>query len=335
MCHHDRRRLRHIAMVVFDGVRTLDVTGPLEVFDVARRLGCSYTVGIYSTTDSRSIRCSSGLTLDAAPPAALPPTADTLLVPGGDALVNDAVPQGLQQFIRSRAPEVRRIAAVCAGSFALAAVGLLDGRRATTHWRHLDVFAARHPSVTIERESVYTRDGDIWTSAGAAAGIDLALALVADDHGADMAQEISKDLVVLSRRMEGHPQISVAARTPRPKHPELERLMATINTDPAASYELETVATDLGLSPRHLARLFKAQVGMTLRQYVHEVRLENAVGLVLAGESFHAAARRSGLRYCARVRDHLAAHRVLPDDAAVHGLLVDAGGAESVSVHPG
>ncbi|PRC45899.1 AraC family transcriptional regulator, partial [Mycobacterium sp. ITM-2017-0098] len=204
----------------------------------------------------------------------------------------------------------RRIASVCAGSFALGAAGLLDGRRATTHWRHLDTLAARHPSSTIERESVYTRDGALWTSAGVAAGIDLALALVSDDHGAALTQEISKDMVVLSRRMEGHPQISVAARTPRPKHPELERLLATVNSDPAGHYELDTVAAQLGISPRHLSRLFKAQVGITLRQYVHQVRLESAVGLVLGGESFHAAARRSGLRHGALVRDYLSAHRV-------------------------
>lgn len=303
-------RPRHIAMLVFDGVRTLDVTGPLEVFDVAQALGCAYSVGLYSTADSASVRCSSGLSLNAAPASELTTHVDTLLVPGGDCLVADGVPHHLQRVIRAHAADARRIASVCAGSFALASAGLLNGKRATTHWRHLDAFAARHPSTIIDRNSVYTRDGAVWTSAGVAAGIDLALALVSDDHGAGVAQEISKDMVVLSRRMEGHPQISVAARTPRPKHPELDRLLATVNADPAGHYELDTVAARLGISPRHLARLFKAQVGVTLHQYVHEVRLENAVALVLAGESFHAAARRSGLSSGARVRDHLAARSV-------------------------
>ncbi|HEY9265334.1 MAG TPA: AraC family transcriptional regulator [Mycobacterium sp.] len=301
---------RHIAMLVFDGARTLDVTGPLEVFDVAKALGCAYSVRLYSTADTTSVRCSSGLSLNATPASALPARVDTLVVPGGECLVTDGVPHHLQRVIRSQAADARRIASVCAGSFALASAGLLTGKRATTHWRHLDTFAARHPSTIIDRNSVYTRDGAVWTSAGVAAGIDLALALVSDDHGAGVAQEISKDMVVLSRRMEGHPQISVAARTPRPKHPELDRLLATVNADPAGHYELDTVAARLGISPRHLARLFKAQVGVTLHQYVHEVRLENAVGLVLAGESFHAAARRSGLSSGARVRDHLAARTV-------------------------
>jgi transcriptional regulator GlxA family with amidase domain len=310
MCHESDRGPRRIAVLVFDGVRALDVTGPLEVFDVARTLGCSYTIGLYSTSDSTSITCSSGLTFAAIPASTLGSDVDTLLVPGGDCLVSDAVPQHLRRVIGLHAGNARRVASICAGSFALASAGLLSGRRATTHWRHLDTLAVRHPSTIIERESVYTRDGAFWTSAGVASGIDLALALVSDDHGAAVTQEIAKDMVVLSRRMEGHPQISVAARTPRPKHPELERLLATVNADPAAQYDLDTVAGRIGVSPRHLSRLFKAQTGVTLRQYVHDVRLENAVGLVLAGESFHAAARRSGLRDGARVRDHLSAHRV-------------------------
>lgn len=302
-------RSRHIAIVVFDGVRTLDLTGPLEVFDVAQALGCGYSVGLYSSSDATSVRCSSGLAIDATPASAAPPEVDTLLVPGGESLVTGGVPGHLRGAIRAFSRSTRRIASICAGSFALAAAGVLDGRRATTHWRHLDTFSRRYPSTTVERESVYIRDGEIWTSSGGTAGIDLALALVGEDFGPVVAQEISKEMVVLGRRMEGHPQISAAARTPRPKHPELERLMATVVVDPAGHYELETVAAQLGLSPRHLARLFKAQVGVTLREYVNEVRLENAVALVLAGESFHAAARRSGLRSGARVRDHLVARR--------------------------
>lgn len=335
MCHHADHHPRHIVLLVFDGVRTLDVTGALEVFDVARVLGCAYTVALHSCGESRTVRCASGLSLDVAPASALSHRIDTLLVPGSERFVTDDVPVDLRQLIRSHAPGARRIASVCTGSFALASVGLLDGRRATTHWRHLNTFAARYPSAVLDRQSVHTRDGEIWTSAGVAAGIDLALALVADDHGADIAAEIAKEMVVLSRRMEGHPQISVAARTPRPKHPGLERLMATVNANPAGDYELDTVAVQLGLSPRHLARLFKVQVGVTLRQYVYQVRLENAVGLVLAGESFHAAARRSGLRYGARVRDHLAAHQMPPDRTRATALLVDTRGAEAIPVYAG
>ncbi|MCF6389871.1 DJ-1/PfpI family protein [Mycobacterium sp. MBM] len=335
MCHYVEHRSRHIAILAGDGARTLDVTGPLEVFDAARTLGADYTVSLHTYGDSSVLRCASGLAFAAEPASLMDPTIDTLVLLGGESYVCEPVPSHVRRAVRDRAAVARRIAAIDTGVFALGAAGLLEGRRATTHWRHLDAFVTHCPSTIVDRESVFVRDDDIWTSAGSAAGIDLALALVADDHGSDLAHEISRDMVVLSRRMEGHPQISAAARTPRPKHTELERLMATISADPAGHYELDVVAARIGMSPRHLARLFKAQVGVTLRQYVYEVRLENAVGLVLAGESFHAAARRSGLRYGARIRDHLQAHRVLPEPPRPAPLLVDPRGAKPVPVHTG
>ena len=322
------RRPPHIAVLVFEGVRGLDVAGPLEVFDVAGGLGSAYSVAFYSTTEATAVRCASGLTLHTAPVSALASEViDILFVPGSESVVADGAPWHLVRTVRSHAARARRVASIGTGSFALAAAGVLDGRRATTHWRHLDSFAVRHPSVIVDRESVYICDGNVWTSAGAAAGIDLALALVCEDHGAAVAQDISKELVVLGRRLEGHPQISVAARTPRPKHPEIDRLLETVNVDPAGHYELDSLAAQLGISPRHLARLFKAQTGMTLRQYVHEVRMENAVALILAGESFRAAARRSGLHYGASVRTHLDARRTR--------LLADSRSAKAVSIHAG
>jgi transcriptional regulator GlxA family with amidase domain len=295
-----------VAVLVFDGVRTLDVMGPLEVFDVARSLGCDYEVRLYASTETRAVRCSSGVSLDVQPMSELTERPDTLFVPGGEVLVVPGPSDALIDAVRRHAGRARRTASVCAGSFALAAAGLLDGKRATTHWRLLDTLAARYPAVEVDRESVYAHDGAVWSSAGVAAGIDLALALVAEDFGAGIAHEISKDMVVFSRRLDGHPQMSVAARTPRPKHPELDRLVQTVNARPTANYSLDTVAADIGISSRHLARLFKAQVGCTLKEYVRAVRLEAAVGLVLAGESFHAAARSSGLRDAAQIRDFLA-----------------------------
>jgi transcriptional regulator GlxA family with amidase domain len=297
---------KHVVMLVYDGVRTLDVAGPLEVFDVARSLRCGYTVGLYAVTDAATVRCSSGMTLEALPITALTTTPDTLLVPGGECLVAPGPDPRLLAAIRRISPKARRTASICAGSFALAAIGLLDGARTTTHWRHLDTFARRFPQAVLEPKSVYVRDGDIWSSAGVAAGIDLALALVAEDHGSAIAHEIGKDMVVFSRRLEGHPQLSVAARTPRPRHSGLEHLLQTINAEPAGKYTLDKVAADLGVSARHLSRLFKAQVGCTLKEYVLAVRMEGAVGLVLAGESFHAAARRCGLRDGSQLRELLA-----------------------------
>ena len=298
--------VKHVAMLVYDGVRTLDVAGPLEVFDVARSLRCTYTVQLYAVSDAPTVRCSSGMTLSALPISALTSKPDTLMVPGGECLVVPGPDPRLVAAIQRFSPIARRTASICAGSFALAAAGLLDGVRTTTHWRLLDTFARRHPEAVLDPDSVYVRDGDIWSSAGVAAGIDLTLALVAEDHGSAIAHEISKDMVVFSRRLEGHPQLSVSARTPRPKYGGLEHLLQTINAEPARKYTLDKVAADIGVSPRHLARLFRAQVGCTLREYVVAVRMEGAVGLVLAGESFHAAARRCGLRDGSQLRELLA-----------------------------
>jgi transcriptional regulator GlxA family with amidase domain len=307
-------------MLAFDGVRLMDVAGPLEVFDVAVALGCRYAVGVYAASETTTVRCSSGVTLAVHPRSALPDVPDTLLVPGGECLVRRSAPDDLTSVIRQYAAAARRTASICAGSFALATAGLLDGKRATTHWRHLDLFASRFPSIVVDRTSVYARDGSVWSSAGVVAGVDLALALVAEDYGTAMAHEIGKDMVVFSRRMDGHPQLSVAARTPRPKHPELDRLLQTINAEPARKYTLDSVGRQIGVSPRHLARLFSAQVGTSLREYVLSVRLETAVGLVLSGESFHSAARRAGLRDGSQVRDFLAgeglAHGTLSEAAA-------------------
>lgn len=297
---------RNVAVLVFDGVRTLDVTGPLEVLDVARSLQCNYDFEVFAITESTAVRCSSGLNLDVTPFSALSGPIDTLLVPGGECLVNPGASADLIKAIQTHAPRARRTASICAGSFALAAAGLLDGKRAATHWRHLDTLANRYPAVRVDRESVYTQDGPIWSSAGVAAGIDLALALVADDFGESIAHEIAKDMVVFSRRLDGQPQISVAARTPRPKHPGLDRLVQTINAQPAGDYKLESVAADIGLSARHLARIFKSQLGCSLHDYVHAVRVESAIGLVLSGESYHAAARRCGLRDGSQIREFMA-----------------------------
>ena len=330
-----------VVFALYDKVTLQDVAAPLEIFARANDFGARYTVLLASPT-GRAVGTTAFATLDVDVSVnEVPDAFDTLVVPGGvpaefmftpgvhdipEEPTPDSVPDAIG-MVRKLAPRARRIASVCTGSFVLAALGLLDGRRATTHWAHCQTLARCYPNVEVDPDSLFVQDGPFITGAGITAGIDLALALVCEDHGAAVAQDISKELVVLGRRLEGHPQISVAARTPRPKHPEIDRLLETVNVDPAGHYELDSVAAQLGISPRHLARLFKAQTGMTLRQYVHEVRMENAVALILAGESFRAAARRSGLHYGASVRTHLDARRTR--------LLADSRSAKAVSIHAG
>jgi transcriptional regulator GlxA family with amidase domain len=282
-----------IVVLVYDGVRLLDVTGPLEVFDVAAAMGAAYRVTVCSP-DGRDATTSGGLRLGVACAVAEVTDVDTLLVPGGECLVGGAPPEVLDA-VRLLAPRARRIGSVCAGSFALGEVGLLEGRRATTHWRHTGTLARRFPGITVDPDAIYVRDGPILTSAGVSAGIDLALAMVEEDAGDELAHQVARDLVVFMRRLGAQPQLSVPARTPRPRRQPLRTLCDQIAADPAADHSLTALAARAGLSVRHLSRLFQAEIGCTPAAYVTSVRLEAATALLHSGETRATAARRSGL----------------------------------------
>jgi transcriptional regulator GlxA family with amidase domain len=283
-----------IAMLVFDGVRLLDVTGPLEVFDVAASLGTGYEVTVCSPNGA-DITTSGGLRLGVQQAAGSLVAVDTLVVPGGECLVDVGPSAAMRSAVIDLASSARRVASVCAGAFALGHVGMLDGKRVTTHWRHTDTLRKRFPGVTVDEESIYVRDGHILTSAGVSAGIDLALALVEEDAGDEVAHEIARDLVVFMRRRGTQPQLSVPARTPRPQRNVLRTLCDEIAADPAGDHTLVSMAARAGLSERHLNRLFKKATGMTPTIYVASVRKEAAIALLEAGETVAAAARRSGL----------------------------------------
>ena len=176
----------------------------------------------------------------------------------------------------------------------VAAAGLLDGRRATTHWRHAGLLARLYPRVAVEADSIYVRDRGVLTSAGVSAGIDLALAMVEEDCGADLAREVARDLVVFLQRPGGQSQFSVAARTPRPRHDPLREVLDAVAADPAADHSLPVMAARAGVSVRHLTRLFHEQVGETPGAYVEALRVEAAQAALDAGESVTGAAARAG-----------------------------------------
>ncbi|UZJ33338.1 GlxA family transcriptional regulator [Streptomyces endophytica] len=264
---------REVLVVLFDGVQALDVTGPVEVFSgAAQAVPGAYRIRT-AALDGAPVRTTSGLTLvpDTTLAAAGPP--HTLLVPGGH---TDAPDPRLVDWLRNNAHRARRKVSVCSGAMLLAEAGLLDGRRATTHWMLCDLLAQRFPAVRVEADPIYVRDGDLATSAGVTAGIDLALALVEEDLGRDLALTIARHLVVFLRRPGNQKQFSAQLAAQTAQRRPLRDVQQWITENPAADLSVEALAARAGLSPRHFARAFRDEVGMTPGRYVDRVRLEAA-----------------------------------------------------------
>jgi transcriptional regulator GlxA family with amidase domain len=271
---------RGVLFVMFDGVQSLDITGPLEVFAGASRYqeasgrGPAYEVATASR-GAASVTTSSGLTL--VPGGDLPELreaeADTLVVPGGHA---GGATGDLAGWLRRNAPRVRRVASVCTGAFLLAEAGLLAGRRATTHWAYSEALARQYPEVLVDPDPIYIRDGNIVTSAGVTAGIDLALALVEEDIGREAALSVARHLVVFLRRPGGQAQFSAQLRAQAARREPLREVQQWITDHPAADLSVDTLADRAGLSPRQFARSFAAETGVPPGQHVAAVRLEAA-----------------------------------------------------------
>ncbi|MFJ7996014.1 GlxA family transcriptional regulator [Streptomyces sp. NPDC096310] len=267
---------RSVLVVLFDGVQSLDVTGPVEVF--AGAASAAGAPGAYrirtATLDGAPVRTSSGLTLVPDTSLAAADDPDTLLVPGG-AGTRSPDPH-LVDWVRERGPRARRLVSVCTGALVLAAAGLLDGRRATTHWGATGLLARNHPAVRVDPDPIYVRDGAISTSAGVTSGIDLALALVEEDLGREVALAVARQLVVFLRRPGNQAQFSaqLAAQTARSE--PLLAVQSWISEHPGDDLSVEALAGRARLSPRHFARAFRSETGTTPGRYVERVRLEHA-----------------------------------------------------------
>jgi transcriptional regulator GlxA family with amidase domain len=296
-----------VAFLVFDGVTLLDVSGPLEVLNQARRLGHGYDPLLVSPSGG-DVVTASGPVLARTTAAAEAGPVDTLVVAGADLLAERAPDEKLLSAAASLASRAARVASVCSGAFVLAALGFLDGRRATTHWRHAAAFARRHPRVRVEPDALHIRDGRYLTSAGISAGIDLALALVEGDHGAHVAREAARELVVFMQRPGGQSQFSAALQTPPARSDLLATLVASVLADPAADHSLPAMAASAAVSPRHLTRLFHQELGTTPARWVEQVRLDRARQLLLDGHSVTSAARHSGLGSDETLRRAFARH---------------------------
>ncbi|MEU8378123.1 helix-turn-helix domain-containing protein, partial [Streptosporangium sp. NPDC048865] len=193
--------------------------------------------------------------------------------------------QDLLALVEELARRSARVTSVCAGAFVLAQTGVLDGRRAATHWRLAAQLAAAYPRVRVEPDPVFVRDGHVVTSAGVTAGIDLALSLVEADHGAALARDVARELVVFMARPGGQSQFSARLAPREAAHPVLRFVMDAVMADPATPHGLESLARDAGVSARHLSRLFRRETGTTLGHYLESVRLEAAQALLEAGNN--------------------------------------------------
>lgn len=303
--------VHRVGVLVYDGVTLLDIAGPIEVFHEADAGRHRYTVSLVAPGGG-SVRTSSGLRLHVDDAAERAGPYDTLLVPGADG-PPPAAPV-LVEAVRCLHSSVRRIASVCTGSFLLAEAGLLDGLTATTHWRYAELLRRRYPTVTVEPDAIFVRAGAVLTSAGVSAGIDLALALVEDDHGPQLAREVARSLVVFLRRPGGQSQFSARTEVPAVRAP-LRDVLDAVSSDPTAPHTLTTMAQTAGVSTRQLARLFRAELGMTATRYVEISRLETARELLLQGASVTAAARRSGFGNDETLRRTLLRHTGLTPSA--------------------
>jgi transcriptional regulator GlxA family with amidase domain len=285
-----------VAIVAFPDVQMLDVTGPAEVFSLGQRFGhVPYELELVAPS-AGALTASSGLRLvpDHALSACRGPI-DTLVVAGGLGVGTALRDERLLAWLRAAAGRSRRVASVCNGAFLLAAAGLLDGRRATTHWAACDELARRHPEARVERDSIFVRDGYVYTSAGVTAGIDLALALVEEDAGPRASREVARALVVYVQRPGGQSQFSAPLAQPPAERAPLRELQAWLPDHLDQELSVNALAERAFMSPRNFARAFRREIGVTPAAYVARLRLERARMELESGDApIEDVARRCG-----------------------------------------
>lgn len=287
---------RRIVFVVFDGFQTLDLAGPHEVFQYAGTLAGGYDCQVLAPA-AGPVRSSSGLPVHAGHGTAdLDPRGiDTLVVAGGNGVDHAAKDSTLTGWIAAAGDSARRVTSVCSGVFLLAAAGLIGSSRVTTHWSRAEQLAQEHPELRVDCDPIFIRDGRVWTSAGVTAGMDLALALVEDDLGRDIAHAVAQELVLFLRRPGSQSQFSVPLWSRQPSTDPIRSAMSAIHANPRARHGIAELAGHAGLSPRHFQRRFTAELGTSPAAYVERVRVEAARRALVEGDDpLEAIARRYG-----------------------------------------
>jgi transcriptional regulator GlxA family with amidase domain len=271
----------NVVIVAYPGMQSLDAVGPYEVFagatKAAARLGAGggYEV-VLASTDGEPVQAESGVGLCTVPLPDPDRPIDTLVIPGGSQARAARSDPALMAWIGEVAPACRRVATVCTGAFLAAEAGLLDGRRVTTHWANAERLALEYPALEVDCDPIYIRDGKFWSSAGVTAGIDLALALVADDHGDELARTVARWLVMFLHRPGGQTQFATAVWVPRAERSAVRAVQTLIEASPGGDHRLPVLAAGASMSVRHFARVFADEVGETPGRFVERVRLEAA-----------------------------------------------------------
>ncbi len=268
---------RPVEVLAFPAVQLLDVAGPLQVFATANEQGgggLPYAPRVIAAGDV-ALTASAGLRLVADPLPDRDAPVDTLVIAGGPGVLAACADPALSAWVRARAGQARRVASVCTGAFLLGAAGLLDGRRAVTHWKHCGALAARYPQARIEPDPIFVRDGPVWSSAGVTAGIDLTLALVEEDLGRAVALAVARHLVMFLKRPGGQAQFS-ATLALQAGEERFGRLHAFIADNLSGDLSLPALAGAAGMSERSLSRHYLEATGLTPAKAVERLRVEAA-----------------------------------------------------------
>lgn len=290
-------RPRRVEVLAFPDVQLLDVAGPLQVFssanDMARMAGRPAPYEPITVADGALTLSSAGLGLATQPLPSSRTPVDTLIVAGGWGVHAACLDKTLVRWVKARAGHARRVASVCSGAFLLATAGLLDGRRAATHWSRCSEFAQRFPKVRLEPDPIFVRDGKVWSSAGITAGIDLALALVEEDQGHELALAVARQLVVFLKRPGGQAQFSAALALQHGTK-RFERLHAWIADHLTGDLSVGALAEASGMSERSFVRHYRQATGTTPARAVEQLRVEAARRALESGAPVKRAAQRCG-----------------------------------------
>lgn len=292
---------RQIALIIYRDFQLLDAAGPIAAFEIAARYQPgSYTLRVIAA-ESGLVTSSSGVSMQAGAMRRARGL-DTLIVAGGEGSRSAMHCAKTQRFVKACAIQARRTSSVCSGSYVLAAAGLLNGKRATTHWSRAADFARKFPLVHVDPDSIYVKDGSIWTSAGITAGIDLSLALIEDDLGETVARRTAQQLVVYYRRPGGQSQFSALLEMER-ANGRFTALLDYVRGHLQRRHSVADLAQHASMSPRNFSRAFQAETGMSPAKAIEQLRAETARGTLAAnGRSIQEVARDCGFGNPERMR---------------------------------